>query len=139
MELASTRAKQVEEEVSRMLTEEIFRSNEYMVIQAVVAATNFAVGAFTIELKGMEALGNTEMVTRLTSALDKAKADRKFAMSLFDTHLQGEFNNEADFKKALDLVHSYNSLIDHSLINGRMAFLPLAAVPEMRKERYEEQ
>lgn len=122
-----------------MLTEQIFRSNEFMVIQAAVAATNFAIGAFTIELKGMEALGNTEMVGKLQAAVDKAKADRKFAMSLFDTHLEGNFNDEAEFKKALDLVHSYNSLIDHSLINGRSAFLPLAAVPSMRFDRFEEQ
>ncbi|MGZ4107856.1 MAG: hypothetical protein ACXVO1_11020 [Tumebacillaceae bacterium] len=122
-----------------MLTEQIFRSNEYMVIQAAVAATNFAIGAFTIELKGMEAMGNTEMVGKLTAALDKAKADRKFAMSLFDTHLEGNFNDDADFKKVLDLVHAYNSLIDHSLINGRSAFMPLAAVPNMRFDKYEEQ
>jgi len=122
-----------------MLTEDIFRSNEYMVIQAAIAATNFAIGAFTVELKGMEALGNTEMVERLNRAVDKAKADRKFAMSLFEVQMQGNFNTDEDFKKVLDLVHSYNSLIDHSLINGRSAFLPLGAVPHLRFERYEEQ
>lgn len=122
-----------------MLTEEIFRSNEFMVIQAAVAACSFAVGAFKLEQKGMEALGNTDMVQRLQGAIDKASNDRKFALSLFDNHLKGEFNSFEDFKKVLDLVHSYNSLIDHSLIQGRAAFLPLGAVPEMRKERFEEQ
>lgn len=122
-----------------MLTEDIFRSNEYMVIQAAIAATNFAIGAFTVELKGMEALGNSEMVEKLNRAVDKAKADRKFAMSLFEVQLQGNFNTDEDFKQVLDLVHSYNSLIDHSLINGRSAFLPLGAVPHLRFERYEEQ
>lgn len=122
-----------------MLTEQIFRSQEYMVIQAAIAATNFAIGAFTVELKGMEALGNTEMVEKLNNALSKAKADRKFAMSLFEVQMEGNFNSDEDFKKVLDLVHSYNSLIDHSLINGRSAFLPLGAVPHLRFERYEEQ
>jgi hypothetical protein len=122
-----------------VLTEEIFRSNEYMVIQAAVAATNFAIGAFTIEMKGMEALGNQDMVTRLQGAIDKAKVDRKYAMSLFDTQMEGNFNTDEDFKRVLDIVYSYNSLIDHSLINGRSAFLPLGAVPHLRFERYEEQ
>ncbi|MFD2169548.1 hypothetical protein [Tumebacillus lipolyticus] len=122
-----------------MLNEAIFRSNEFMVIQAAVAAANFAVGAFSLELKGMRALGNTVMAEKLEAAVNKAKADRQFAASLFDTHLQGEFNSEADFKKVLDMVHNYNSLIDHSLINSRAAFLPLGAVPEMRKDRFEEQ
>jgi hypothetical protein len=121
------------------MLEKIFHSNEYMVIQAAIAATNFAIGAFTVEVKGMEALGNTEMVEKLTRALDKAKADRKFAMSLFEIQMQGNFNTDEDFKHVLDLVHSYNSLIDHSLINGRSAFLPLGAVPHLRFEQYEEQ
>ncbi|TCP53841.1 hypothetical protein EV586_105186 [Tumebacillus sp. BK434] len=122
-----------------MLTEALFRSNEFMVIQAAVAAANFAIGAFTIEKQGQEALGDTERAARMQGAIDKAKADRKFALSLFDTHLRGEFNTEEDFKKVLDMVHNYNSLIDHSLINSRAAFLPLGAVPEMRKDRFEEQ
>jgi hypothetical protein len=122
-----------------MLTEEIFRSNEFMVIQAAIAATSFAIGAFTVELKGMEALGNKEMVEKLKAALNKAKADRKFAMDMFEVQMGGNFNTEEDFKKCLDLVHAYNSLIDHSLINGRSAFLPLGAVPSLRFERYQEQ
>lgn len=122
-----------------MLTEEIFRSNEFMVIQAAVAAANFAVGAFSLERRGMEAMGNTVMVGKLDAAVAKAKSDLEFAQSLFENHLKGEFNSEADFKTVLDMVHNYNSLIDHSLINSRSAFLPLGAVPEMRKERYEEQ
>lgn len=119
--------------------EEILRSNEFMVIQSAIAAANFAIGAFTVELKAQEAMGNQEMVTRLQGALNKAKEDRKYATGLLDVQLQGDFNSDEDFKKVLDLVHSYNSLIDHSLINGRSAFLPLMAVPHMRKDRYEEQ
>ncbi|KEO84508.1 hypothetical protein [Tumebacillus flagellatus] len=119
--------------------EKILRSNEFMVIQSAIAAANFAIGAFTVELKAQEAMKNQEMVTRLQGALNKAKEDRKFAMGLLDVQLEGNFNDEGDFKRVLDLVHSYNSLIDHSLINGRSAFLPLAAVPHMRFDKYEEQ
>ncbi|HEU4965170.1 MAG TPA: hypothetical protein VFV52_15185 [Bacilli bacterium] len=122
-----------------MLTEDLFRSNEFMVIQAAVAAANFAVGAFTLEKRGMEAMGNDVMVGKLEAAINKAQADHDFAQSLFENLLKGEFNSEADFKAVLDMVHNYNSLIDHSLINSRSAFLPLGAVPELRKERYEEQ
>jgi hypothetical protein len=122
-----------------MLTEELKNSNEFMVVQAAIAAANFAIGAFTVELKGMEALGNEVMVQKLNAALEKAKGDRKFALGMLDTLMGGNFNTEADFKKVLDLVHSYNSLIDHSLIQSRSAFLPLGAVPELRKEKFEEQ
>ncbi|MBL0386135.1 hypothetical protein JJB07_05655 [Tumebacillus sp. ITR2] len=122
-----------------MATEQILRSNEFMVIQSAIAATNFAIGAFTVELKAQEAMKNEEMIPRLQGALAKAKEDRKYAMSLLDVQLEGNFNDDADFKKVLDLVYSYNSLIDHSLINGRSAFLPLGAVPSMRFEKYEEQ
>jgi hypothetical protein len=122
-----------------VLTEDLKLSNEFMVVQAAIAASNFAIGAFTVELKAMQALNNTAMVERLNAALDKAKNDRKFATGLFDTLMEGNFNTEEDFKKCLDLVHQYNSLIDHSLINSRAAFLPLGAVPAMRFDRYEEQ
>jgi len=122
-----------------MLTEELFRSNEFMVIQSAVAAASYAHAAFKLEQQGMQDLGNADMVGRLQGAIDKAKADRAFALSLFENLRKGEFNTEADFKKVLDMVHSYNSLLDHSLIQGRAAFLPLGAVPDMRKERFEEQ
>ena len=122
-----------------MLTDELKHSNEFMVVQAAIAAANFAIGAFTVEHKAMQALNNTAMVTRLEGALEKAKNDRKFAMGLFDVLMEGNFNTEEDFKRCLDLVHQYNSLIDHSLINSRSAFLPLGAVPNMRFDRYEEQ
>jgi hypothetical protein len=122
-----------------MLTDALKNSYEFMVVQAAIAGTNFAIGAFTVEHKAMEALDNKDMVTRLEGALSKAKADRKFAMSLFETLMEGNFNSEEDFKKCLDIVHAYNSLIDHSLINSRSAFLPLGAVPHLRFDRYEEQ
>lgn len=119
--------------------DKILRSNEFMVIQSAIAAANFAIGAFTVEIKAQEALGNQDMVGRLQNALNKAKTDRKFVTGLFEVLLEGNFNDEGDFKKALNLVYEYNSLIDHSLINGRSAFLPLGAVPNMRFDRYEEQ
>jgi hypothetical protein len=122
-----------------MLTEQLFRSNEFMVIQAAVAAANFAIGAFTLEKEGLVALGDQARAERLQAAIDKAESDKRFALSMFETLKKGEWNTEADFKKALDMVHNYNSLIDHALINSRSAFLPLGAVPEMRKDRFEEQ